>query len=424
LEKIEMKKTLVAVAAMAAVTGAMAEVKISGNLNQSYTTTKVTGGLTTIDADAAALGDQSGDTYDLAGNGVQSRKSSGLLDASAGSFIVFSGNEDLGSGMKATFKVDMGLNLNGSALTSGATTGDNREAWIGLNGGFGIVQIGRQYSPLFLNAAAQDPNGVNNVGGWTPLNVMGGNGLVSNASAINWALPTFVPGVSVAAQLATGGGNTTAGGASKNATGLSLSYANGGLYAGYATDSRSVAAATEALITSITTSTVDLEDAVTDTGTAVRVLSAATGGLALMGSVDTGGAVRLGSLSANSYSPTGGEKQKSNSTTLTYDFGMAKVGYTNVTAKLATDKVTSTSYAISAPLTANLTVAYTSNSGKGSVATTGEIVKLKGTQMGAYYALSKRSQLYFLNNSLEADILSGAAIIKSTSSSFGINHSF
>jgi len=422
LEKIEMKKTLVAVAAMAAVTGAMADVTISGNLNQSYTTTKVTGGLTTIDAAGAALGDQSSNTYSLAGNGVQSRKSSGLLDASAGSFIVFSGKEDMDSGINATFKVDMGLNLNGAALTSGATTGDNREAWVGLNGGFGSVQIGRQYSPLFLNAAAQDPNGVNNVGGWTPINVMGGNGLVSNASAINWALPTFVPGMSVAAQLATGGGNTTGGGASRNATGLSLSYANGPLYAGYATDSRSVGGATEGIYTQLQTTNDD--DGITGAAAAVRVIAVPTGGLALIGNADTGGAIRLGGLSANAYSPTGGEKQKSNSTTLTYDLGMAKVGFTNVTAKLATDKVTSTSYAISAPLTAALTVAYTSNTGKGSVATTGEIIKLKGSQLGAYYALSKRSQLYFLSNSLEADVLSGSAIIKSSSSSFGINHSF
>jgi len=424
LEKIEMKKTLVAVAAMAVVTGAMADVTISGNLNQSYTTTKVTGGVTTISASNAALGDQSGATYNLAGNGVQSRKSSGLLDASAGSFIVFSGKEAMDSGINATFKVDMGLNLNGAALTSGATTGDNREAWVGLNGGFGSVQIGRQYSPLFLNAAAQDPNGVNNVGGWTPINVMGGNGLVSNASAINWALPTFVPGMSVAAQLATGGGNTTGGGASKNATGLSFSYANGGLYAGYATDSRSVAASTEVLVTQIATSTLDDDDNVTDNGNVIRVISGATGGLALMGSADTGGAIRLGGLSSNAYYPTGGEKQKSSSSTLTYDLGMAKVGYTSVTSKLGTDKVTSTSYAISAPVTTSLTVAYTSNTGKGSVATQGDLIKLKGSQLGAYYALSKRSQLYFLSNSLEANVAAGTAIIKSSSSSFGINHSF
>jgi predicted porin len=406
----------------------MADVKISGNLNQAYTSTKVTGGLTATaaaDGGLSAFGDTSDASYGLAGNGIQSRKSSGLLDASAGSFIVFSGNEDLGSGMKATFKVDMGLNLNGAALTSGATTGDNREAWIGLNGGFGTVQIGRQYSPLFLNTAAQDPNGVNNVAGWTPIQAMAANGLVSNASAINWALPTFIPGVSVAAQLATGGGNTSGGGASKNATGLSLSYANGGLFAGYATDSRSVAAATEGIYTEMATSNND--DGTTDPEDVILTVAAPTGGLLATGNADTGGHISF--ITLGGYSPTGGEKQKSSSTTLTYDLGMAKVGYTNVTAKLATDKLSTTSYAISAPVTANLTLAYTSNTGSGTIAA-GEMAKMKGSQLAAYYSLSKRTQLYFLSTGLEATIDpnnlggNGTSIIKWTTSAFGINHSF
>jgi predicted porin len=408
LEKIEMKKTLVAVAAMAAVTGAMADVTISGNLNQAYTSTKVTGGLTATaaaDGGLSAFGDQSSASFGLAGNGVQSRKSSGLLDASAGSFIVFSGNEDLGSGMKATFKVDMGLNLNGAALTSGATTGDNREAWVGINGGFGTVQIGRQYSPLFLNAAAQDPNGVNNVAGWTPIQAMAANGLVSNASAINWALPTFIPGVSVAAQLATGGGNTSGGGASRNATGLSLSYANGPLYAGYGSDSRSVAAATDALTTDITMDSTDAAGATTSQSV-TRVIVASTGGLLATGNADTGGNISF--IGLGGYSPTGGEKQKSTSTTLTYDLGMAKVGYTNVTAKLATDKLSTTSYAISAPVTASLTLAYTSNTGKASVAA-GEMAKLKGSQLGAYYSLSKRTTAYLRYEKYDTDTGSATA---------------
>ena len=64
------------------------------------------------------------------------------------------GSEDLGGGLKAIFKLEQGFDAsNGTAQTytnaiTGATsnTSFNRQAWVGLEGGFGTVQFGNVWS--------------------------------------------------------------------------------------------------------------------------------------------------------------------------------------------------------------------------------------------------------------------------------------
>ena len=130
---------------MAAVTGAMADVTLSGNVNQGYTTDKITS----------------------AANATT--KTTGLKSASAGSFLTFAGNEDLGSGLKASFKIETGMGMNNAGDVVGAavdgSAAGNREAWVALAGGFGSVTLGNQYTQAFLTVAAVDPNGVNNMAG-------------------------------------------------------------------------------------------------------------------------------------------------------------------------------------------------------------------------------------------------------------------
>jgi len=55
------------------------------------------------------------------------------------------GSEDLGGGLKALFVLESGLNIDTGAATGG-TTLFNRQAFVGLNSGFGTVALGRQYS--------------------------------------------------------------------------------------------------------------------------------------------------------------------------------------------------------------------------------------------------------------------------------------
>src|SRR5690554_2532263 len=64
---------------------------------------------------------------------------SGLLSASR---IGLKGTEDLGNGLKAKFALEYGINVDTGDGPSGP-----RQSWIGLEGGFGFVGLGRQYSP-------------------------------------------------------------------------------------------------------------------------------------------------------------------------------------------------------------------------------------------------------------------------------------
>ncbi len=383
-----MKKTLVAVAAMAAMTGAMADVTISGNINQAYAKSKTTGDGTT------------------ANNGVANDDTTSLYPVSAGSFLTFSGSEDMGSGMKASFKFEQGLNYNGSSLTSGAPTGDNREAWVGISGGFGSVKLGTQYTPYFLNTAASDPNGVNNVGGWAPLNVLVGS--IQSNNAITYDLPTLVPGVAISVQKTLGANSKVDGAPTGDGTGWSIGYANGPLYAGVAASSRSALAYSE--------------------GIDSLALDAA-GDAVMVGATDSRlGYYGIGAID-ESYEPAGGEKLKNSSATLTYNLGVAKLGYTQVSSKLVTDKITATAYSISAPMGA-LTLAATVSSGKHTIDGV-EYLKLSGSQYGAYYALSKRTSAYLMLSDLKATGQTASAgglevggVIKTKSTSVGIQHSF
>jgi predicted porin len=66
---------------------------------------------------------------------------SGLLTSRLG----FRGTEDLGGGMKANFQLEGTMNAaNGVQGTSTTNQIFNREAWVGLSGGFGDVRFGRQ----------------------------------------------------------------------------------------------------------------------------------------------------------------------------------------------------------------------------------------------------------------------------------------
>jgi predicted porin len=143
LGEISMKKTLVALAALAA-TGAFAQssVTLYGiadiNLNATKVTTS-TGGLNV--ANAAATG-QAGFGSTAPTAVTRNQMSSGGIN---GSRFGLRGSEDLGGGLKANFLFENGFNLdNGSAAQGGLLFG--RQAFAGLSGNFGEVRFGRQYT--------------------------------------------------------------------------------------------------------------------------------------------------------------------------------------------------------------------------------------------------------------------------------------
>ncbi|MGE0347958.1 porin [Hydrogenophaga sp.] len=111
-----MKKSLIALAVLATTGVAMAQssVTLYGRIDTSIGSTKL--------------------------NGVStSQVYSGNLTTSR---YGFRGTEDLGGGLKANFVLENGFNADDGTLGS-ANTAFNRQAWVGLSGGFGALKLGK-----------------------------------------------------------------------------------------------------------------------------------------------------------------------------------------------------------------------------------------------------------------------------------------
>jgi predicted porin len=74
----------------------------------------------------------------------------------SGSRLGFKGTEDLGGGLKAIFALEMGMATDTGASTQGGLA-FGRQSWVGLTGDFGTLKMGRQYSPQFYFFDAVDP---------------------------------------------------------------------------------------------------------------------------------------------------------------------------------------------------------------------------------------------------------------------------
>ncbi|MEO5661502.1 MAG: porin [Polaromonas sp.] len=69
----------------------------------------------------------------------------------------FRGTEDLGGGLSANFVLESGPRIDTGELDV-ANTIFNRQAYVGLKGGFGALTLGRQYTPFFLTiSSVADP---------------------------------------------------------------------------------------------------------------------------------------------------------------------------------------------------------------------------------------------------------------------------
>lgn len=160
--------------------------------------------------------------------------SSGLVTPRLG----FRGSEDLGSGMKANFLVETGL---GTDAPAASTLGD-RSLTVGLSGGFGAVNIGRQYTPMFSLVAGADT--FNYAGAGSAANIIGANTTVRKNNSVRMDSPSM-GGFTFAVMLdwnTEGTTNTTK--KDDSGMGLNLRYANGPISAGYAYEKTTVVEAT------------------------------------------------------------------------------------------------------------------------------------------------------------------------------------
>ncbi len=142
-----------------------------------------------------------------------------------------SGTEDLGGGLKAIFKVSTSFNADdgSTAVSAEYPTGNvlgNNDMFVGLQGGFGTIKLGRSFNPTFnLALTANSTKGV--TGYQTRANTLDTDGVYIRNQVL-YATPVF-GGFSGQLSFAP----SEVAGASAH-RGLGLSYANGPIAVNYA----------------------------------------------------------------------------------------------------------------------------------------------------------------------------------------------
>ena len=205
-----MKKTAVALAAFGALAGAahaQSNVTLYGlaDVYVGKSTTKTTVGTVSTTTTAGA-----------------SLSSGGL----SGSRWGLRGTEDLGGGLKAIFQLESGFNADtGTSVVAGG--GFNRTSKVGLSGGFGSFEMGRQYTQMFLLVDGFDAQGTSS---FSATNALSGNTLAPSVRWDNSVLYTTpnLGGFTGAVQYAFGE-NATAVASAGHSMGLSAGYVTGPL---------------------------------------------------------------------------------------------------------------------------------------------------------------------------------------------------
>jgi predicted porin len=248
LEKSEMKKTLVALAALATVGTAFAQstVTLYGRIDASVGRNEVKVGGTAAGA-AAIAGTAAKNGFDV-GSGSNSGSRWGLM-----------GSEDIGGGLKANFVLESGFNVDvGGSAQGGLLFG--RNAYVGLSGGFGEIRLGRQVTNM-ANYGWAVTGGYANYDAWASQAVNGGFGnfgsIATDNVRKNNAISYFTPnmgGFTAGLMIAPGENGTVPGivGGRGNSTYYSpvLDYTNGPIQVNFTYESDRVLPGTQAIATS------------------------------------------------------------------------------------------------------------------------------------------------------------------------------
>ena len=396
-----MKKTLIALATLAAATGtafAQSSVTIGGTLeiapiSTGKVTTGVPGALTT----------------------VKSNRTSSPTTWST-SVLTVSGTEDLGGGLKANFLLMSGAGAGTGAHTTDSTTnaGDsgigNRQRTLGLSGGFGALTLGR-----FVPAAAAGFHGFTQAGSATLVgsayglstgnSAAGPNGLHTNAhnferinNVVQYTSPTFsgfTANVAIANNTSDSNAAAALGKADNKQTSIHIGYAAGPLSAGFGTNTLK--------------SSVEAAAGVAASATAFEVAAV----------------------------PRSSTDSKLQWIGASYNLGVATLGFSNIqrdgsSTNAAGVKTTGTDISVNAfgvtvPMGA-ITLRATAYSGKDNRgAGNADNAKLSGNQVSAVYALSKRTSIVAATgtNQYKNDgAASTAATRKAQATTLAVNHTF
>ena len=205
-----MKKTLLALAAIAASSAAFAQssVTLYGVVDASLESVK--------------------------GDDTVTRVSSDNL---ASSRLGFKGTEDLGNGLKANFVLESNMKMDTGANGGGSTRFFDRAAWVGVAGGFGELRLGRQDTSIGLLAGNSSILGAQGYDDLKIAKTFSGDGYRRTDNAITYILPKFVDGLSAQVQYSTAAGSSGTVGTENNDKigshyGLNVQYAASGFSAG------------------------------------------------------------------------------------------------------------------------------------------------------------------------------------------------
>jgi predicted porin len=172
--------------------------------------------------------------YGLIDLAVQSGRTNGVTTTRVDSSAVaptrlgFQGTEELGGGLQAIFRLESGFNADtGAVANNGVLFG--REAWVGLKGALGQVQVGVNYTPLFLSYVTYSLGELNTLGWGNATNNFVFVPAARTANSVRYTSPTFA-GVTV--RLFHGMGNENADGQPRGlgkTSSAALTYRNGAL---------------------------------------------------------------------------------------------------------------------------------------------------------------------------------------------------
>ena len=202
-----MKKTLIAIAAIAAMGAASAQVTLYGKMDAGVSSSTTDGAVN----QGAVFG-------------------SGNYE---GSRIGVKGSSDIAGGVKGMFQVEGGL-----GATDGSFSNFNRVANLGLSGGFGTVQVGRMWTP-YDNAFndALEYNGFSAMGKAFYGGAHGDNGMDGSGGSKNaFQYTTPAMGGLNAVVMYGSDANATTTTSATNYMGLGVNYADGPLSVNLATE--------------------------------------------------------------------------------------------------------------------------------------------------------------------------------------------
>lgn len=358
-----MKKSLIALAVLAASGAAMAQssVNLYGRLDASLAQkkTEVTG------------------VADIKQTGIDSSN----LNTT---FWGLKGTEDLGGGLKANFKLESGF-----AMDTGSATGTlfERQATVGLSGAFGAVDLGRNYTAYDALRGATNNMYDSNLATTADVWNTGIKDYANRTSnSVIYNSPSF-GGFSGAVAYAFGENKT----ATQKATGIAslhVKYANGPLLVGYAHQEEKAQ------------------------GTAAVPASFA---------FNPASATGLPAIPVAAKAATAEDKIKYDLVGASYDFGVAKLVGSYNQAKNNTTKDKEFQVGVSVPFgAAALAAGYSKSKSDGF----NNDNKGTGFSMVGTYNLSKRTTAYAGFESAKVETVNGSITTKTTNVATGIRHTF